>query len=75
MKTFELKPKRDGRVRSSELVSLSLEDAKAIFRLTENCDAPYWIWNGGAMMACQRLLEAINAATGQANASDQRQPT
>lgn len=54
-------------VRVQPVVSLSLDDAKAIFRLTENCDAPYWIWNGGAMMACQRLLEAIKAATGQAN--------
>jgi hypothetical protein len=57
----------DPPVRVQPVVSLSLDDAKAIFRLTENCEAPYWIWNGGAMMACQRLLEAINDATGQAN--------
>lgn len=61
-------------VRVQPVVSLSLDDARAIFRLTENCDAPYWVWNGGAMMACQRLLEAINAATGQANGAGEQPP-
>ncbi len=48
-------------------ISLPLPIAKALLRLSDNCDAPYWIWSRckdcpdlpGAIEATDKLRELI----------------